>query len=280
MNSSLQDSKSKLNIPLSVIKYVSEAGIRKAFASYLHLKFLFSGKVHSRDLFQSSTLRVMGIKDSRTFNKYISQLLDHQFLVYNQKSGYYFIRGFERLRIIHGLKDKTSVIFYYNFITSIQSFIDTALIGQLIRNQEYYWVKGRRKFRRAAYTMKDNANTLVKVDQSTKPPYFGLSNSTIAKNLNCSLSQACKKKHKAEALGMLKTKGHFKLYTTLPKADYRVRSQIYTSHPKLINRLRFSTNKNPDTGLGEIQLLQQLHDEITPLITFSKRKGIGLLLTM
>jgi len=277
MGSSFTGIRSKLNIPVGLITYAHNTGIRKPFSCYLSLQFLFAGKIHEDHLFEASLRFDLGIRDSRTFRKYISKLVQHQFLVYNPKSGYYFIRGFERLRTIHGIKDRTSVLLYRHQLSDIQAFIDTALIGQVIQNQEYYWVKGKERFRRAALTMKDNANTLVVVDPTTRPPYFGLSNVRIADKLNCSLSQACKRKHKAETAGLLQTTAHYKHYHTLPKADYQIRSHVYKSYPTLINRLRFRKVKNPNTGLNEVELVQQLHDEIKPLITFSKRKRIPLI---
>lgn len=276
MISSFPFKNSKLNIPLSIVNYINNAGIRRPFACYIGLKFQFSGKVHKTTLFDKSTRWTMGIKDKRSFNAYIDKLVKHQFLVFNPKSGYYFFRSFDRLRTIIKAKDRASIILYCEDFSKINSLIDTALIGQVIRNQEYFWVKGKKNFRRAAFTMKDNANTLVKVDETKKPPYFGLSNFTIAKYLNCSLSQACKRKHKAEQLGLLLTKKHFKLYTTLSKADYNIREQIYRTSPTLGNRLRFTVWSDPITGKKGVSLVQQLHDEITPLTQFSKRKRILL----
>lgn len=91
-------------------------------------------------------------------------------MVYNPASGYYFIRGFERLRELKQIKNRASVILNRKDLKTIQAFIDAALTGRLIRNQEYFWVKGKVRFRRAAFTIKDNANTLVKVDPDQLNP--------------------------------------------------------------------------------------------------------------
>jgi len=219
-------------------------------------------------------MSTLGIKDRRTLNVYLLELLKHGLLVYNPKSGYYFISSFERFRRAQQLKDRTSVILFFDKFSTIQSFIDTAVIGQLIRNQEYFWLNGKIKFRRPAIRKSDIANTAIQVDRSKKPAYFGLSNSTIAKNLNCSLSEACKKKHRAEKAGLIETKEHFLRIHTLDKADRNIRYQIYNSNPKLMNRLRFRTFKDLVSGRKKIELVQQLHDEIKPLILFSLRRRV------
>jgi len=92
--------------------------------------------------------------------------------------------------------------------------------------------------------------------------------------LNCSLSQACKNKRKAEKAGLLTTKKHFRLIQVLPAKDMFIRNHYYHLHPGLSNRLRFRSTTNTSTGEKRIELLQQLHDEIQPQITFSKRCGV------
>jgi len=124
-----------------MINYVARENIRKPFACFILLKFLFAGKFHESYLEQ--VMKKLKIKDKRTFNKYFKILLAHRLLTYNPKSGYYFVRSFDKFREIHKIKDRTSVIFLYHHFGAIQSFIDAAIIGHLIKKQEYFWEKGK-----------------------------------------------------------------------------------------------------------------------------------------
>ncbi len=205
----------KLNIPLDLIKYSVHSGLRKPFALFLYFKMNNSGKMRlTKDTLQRAQEH-LGIKDQRTITKYLNQLIQHKFIVYSTKSDIYFIHSFERLRQIYGLRKRTSVIFTRDLLPAIQSFFDAALIGQVIQNQWFFWEKGFKRFRRPATDKRDVANKVIKVNEIPRPDYYGASNYKISKTFNCSTSTACKRKHKAEVAGLLKTKEHFRLIHTI-----------------------------------------------------------------
>src|SRR3954468_17493670 len=110
----------KLNVPLELIKYAVHSGLRKPFALFLYFKMTNSGKMRlTKDTLQRAQEH-LGIKDQRTLTKYLQQLIQHNFVVYNPKSGIYFIRSFERLRQIYNFKKRTSVILTSDLLPSIQ----------------------------------------------------------------------------------------------------------------------------------------------------------------
>jgi hypothetical protein len=266
----------KLNVPIELIRYSVTSGARKPLALLLAIKFHSGGKLRASDDAWSAIKAPVGIKDVRTLRKHLTQLQALKWLGYNPKSDYYFVRSFDRIRLDMGLKKRTSVIMDSSELPRVQSWCDGVLINCVIRDQMYHWEVGPRKFKRFVLSKKDGTSPIQRVDPGTQPAYYGLSSFKISKHLNCSQSQACKRKRLASQNGYLTLKKHFKVLHTLSEPDMFVREQFVASHPELTGRLRFRVVYQNGTSI--IQLVQQLHDEIIPQTLFSKRKKITKLL--
>lgn len=262
----------KRSIPIELIQYCTGEELRKPLALLLAMNMHSSGKI-KRFTELSNIAITIGMKDKRTLKKHLNALLDYNWVGYNPISEIYFVRSFDKIRVLMGFKKRTSVTLYSSDLSNVQNWCDAVIVNSSVRDQKFYWEIARRRFKRPVLTKEDSANPVQRVDPMTKPPYYGLSNYTIGKHLNCSISQACKRKRKAAKLGYLICKPHLKVIAKFPKADYRIREKFIELYPSFRGKLRFRTIVNE--GNSVIQLVQQLHDEVIPNTVFTRRKRIA-----
>jgi hypothetical protein len=259
-----------INIPVGIIDFVHKNKMAKPFQLFLYLKCHSSGKVHENSSLFHSVSDALDIKDARTIRVYIAKLCSFNWIGYNPKSGYYFIRGFDAIRKKHNIKSRKAAIFDYTQIMHLATaFLPGAAICSNIKAQQFFWeVSPRRQVKFATKNLGVAKQNFPASD--TAPKYYGLSNKGIAALLHCEQTRACELKQQAEQAGYLKSKVKFEEMMLLSKPDYHIRGNIKAGHPELGNRIRFKTK----TVKGEkmVVVMQQMHNEIIPHIQFKNIK--------
>lgn len=254
-------------LPVEIARYAYHHKHQKALALYLYLKFYCDGVIKNNHpaFSQSSALPIMN--DDRTFQKYMRQLLALNWVGYNVKSGCYFIRGFDEIRVAYGFKKRQAATIEFKDISHIQAYLVAVIIGSNINGQKYYWERGLGR-RTAAMNKKGVAIQPGSSSTDSRPTYYGLSNAAIARELNCSVTRACELKQESEKLGYLWTKEHFEVIREMSKPDFAIRSILYEQDPSIRGKLIFKTRRRNRQLF--IQLLQQQYDEIVPLVQFKR----------
>lgn len=241
-------------------------GMEKALGIFLYLKFNSSGKIH-KDALPFRTIKWdLGISQERTFMKHFKKLLDANWIGFNNITGYYFIRGFDRLRIEYNYKSRQAVTLQYHDLRVLKAFLVAAIIGSKVNLQKYYWqYVAKRKLKPVAN--KRDATSPAKVYVNQVPPeYHGLGLNGIAKLLGCKKTRASQLKNSAAKAGFIKVNHKFSELTRLPAVDWKIRNYLQDLDPSLKGKIRFKviTVKK----MKFISVLIQKHDEIIPKLKF------------
>jgi hypothetical protein len=255
-----------INIPVGIIDFVLQNKMSKPFQLFTYLKCHSSGKVHEDSSLFQTMPGALEIKDQRTIRDYVAKLYSLNWMGYNPKSGYYFIRGFNVIRKKHNIRSRKAAIFDYEDINYLATaFLPGAVICSNLKAQQYVWEVSKRRLAKSATENVGVANQGFPASD-TPPPYYGLSNKGIAASLYCKQTRACELKQQAEQAGYLKSENRFKDIAVLYKPDYKIREIIKAHHPELGKRVRFKVES--EKGLTVIKVVQQLHNEIIPYIRF------------
>lgn len=81
-------------LPVDLCHVAVVKKMTKPLQVYLYLKIVTSGKCHEASGVFSELKSELNIRDQRTLKKHLLTLQQHNWIGYNAKSGYYFIRGF------------------------------------------------------------------------------------------------------------------------------------------------------------------------------------------
>lgn len=259
-----------INIPVGIIDFVLKNKMAKAFQLFIYLKCYSGGKVHEHSSLFYSLPGALEIKDQRTIRDYLAKLQSFNWIGYNEKSGYYFIRGFDAIRKKHNIKSRKAAIFDYRDIAHLATgFLPGAAICSNIKAQQFFWQVSKRRQAKFATKILGVANQNFPAS-GTAPKYYGLSNKRIAELLHCRQTRACELKQQAELAGYLTSKTKFEDITVLPKPDYHIREVFRAHHPELGKRVRFKTKMAK--GKKVVAVVRQLHNEIIPNIQFKNVK--------
>ncbi|MDP1765193.1 MAG: hypothetical protein Q8L07_15030 [Sediminibacterium sp.] len=247
------------NIPVELIEYAYHKKYEKEFRVYLYLKSKSDGIINEALIDYADFRLSTGIHDKRTFNKYRDSLLKLNWIGYNKDSKNYFIRGFGALRENIELKKRSGVILKYEDIKNLKSFMEGVIICKSVRAQNFVTKKALLK--KVGQAASKNGGAL----QADKflvnyPAYYGLSNLGIGRKLICSQSHANRAKKSAEKRGFIQTNKKEQTLAIVNSYD-----SLLKLHSEEGNKIIFRKISG-----GRIKVSKQLHDEIIPLITFSR----------
>lgn len=236
-----------------------------------------TGKVRNTDEAFKQMPRVLGIKDRRTLYKHIQRLIDLNWIGFNEATGDYFVRGMGFIWKLHRFDAKTAATFYFKNIRKVQAFIAGSIISNNVKQQQYFREVIQTGKVKPAITKRHVAKQGRPLPAKTtdrKAAYYGLGVHRIASLLFCCPSRACKLKHDAEKAGFIKTKKRFNELGVLPAADYWHRDTYKKAYPENGKALRFrSTIRN---NRRVVLMLEQLHDEVKPLVGFKRIRKLCL----
>ncbi len=256
----------KLQIPIQVSSLIVKSGWEKSFAIYLYLKFHSSGKVHKESEIFQHIQQDLGIRDSRTYNKHFQRLVKLKWVGLSEKSGYYYIHGFDRIRLDNNFKSRQATTLFYKNLRNLRAFLVGSILGSKVNGQKYYWEVVLPHKLRPVAKKRDATNPASAYADRPKPDYYGLSLPEIADLLGCKKTRASQLRKLAADGGFIKVNPKFIVITTISKPDYNIRKYLYEQQPKFNNKLRFR-KVNVD-GVTLIEVILQTHHEIIPQLQF------------
>jgi hypothetical protein len=175
----------ELKIPVELCFYVVREKMIPEFKVYILLKMLCSGKIRLDGLLKERLSAFCGYKSVKSFNNKLYTLRQIGWVGYNKSTGIYFIRGFVFVQKRHQLFKRSGFWFTIQDMQHFDGVIYGAVIGYLSKNQG--------KMRRAEHEKGSSHQTLCK-----SPGFYPISNRSLAKILNISVSTASIMKTRAE----------------------------------------------------------------------------------
>ena len=221
------------------------------FKLYLYLKWYSkSGKIKLKDktIYQN---RPKGLKDRETFRKNLKQLISLNWVGYNPKSGYLFIRGFNFLNSQHGVKSKSAVLFYYEEnINYLQVFLFAAVVGH-----KAIWQVSRKRFGRKKGRSKQNRRSPAFL-------YAQHYNGFLADIFQLDKARIRRLKKKAKELGYLNFRHVFDDSTKIHIKNSKELKTLKIHYPEIGKRVRYIDEK----------LVIQQADSFESLLHFRRRR--------
>lgn len=264
----IQPRHAKLQIPVELTRFVYHNGLITPFAIYLYLKLFSDGKLHQTSEVFGQMRNQLRLADNRTFKKHLGKLLELGWMGYSSKSGIYFIRSFDYLRIMLSLKKRRAATFVLQDLRHLQTYLVGVILSAKILGDKFYWeLKNRGRWRTA---MKKTDVASHSKTFSETPKYFGWSVKSIADYLGCKLTRASVLKNAAAKAGYIEQRHKFEYYGTLPVVDFEARKNLNAMFPKLRGMFKIVPRKI--NGVTQYGVFLQLHDEIIPKVKFKTIK--------
>lgn len=251
-----------LTVPFEMIQFCYDNNFGKPLLVFLYLKSISNGIVNEKNICFKDFSAKSGIKDKRTFRKYLDILIDINWIGFNADSKNYFIRSFKRIRRSLGFRQRTGVIFETEYIPKFKGFIEGAIICQKLRRQEFARkAKIRQKAGQAALKKGGALQAIQPIEGVSD--YVGMSNFRLSRLLGCSMSHANRAKIRAEKQGYLKTVKRFEVLAEKTSPNFNIRPHVADSH-----KTRFRVIKRK--GVRFYQLVHQKYDELIPKLVFKR----------
>ena len=286
----------QLTIPVQLIEHAIKQAIQPEFKVFLGAKMVSPGNITDKSIEFNNLCALVGFQ-RRTVLKHLDHLVRLNWVGYDRKVKRYYIRSWAYFRSKELFFERASVPFKESDMTTFREFVAGVIIGYSIKKQEYafkkltneedsYKLKLNKKIRKprrdkasksvtniGSVTSQDN--DAIPAISKNLPAYNGFSNARIAGLLNCKYTHACNIKHQAEKAGYLKTNPKLRIVRVLQFPDYSIRRLYNRIYGEDARKLRFSTEKI--NGVKTTCLVEQLHDEIIPLIPFIRVKYLKML---
>jgi hypothetical protein len=257
-------------LPIQLSSYIFLNKLTKHFAVYLYLKLHCDGVLHEASPIIKQMRLDLRLKDNRTYDKHIEKLIKLNWIGYNSKSGYYFVRSIKYIKEINDFRNKTETLFKLEMLPQLNCYLAAVIICQKIRAIAHY---DRKKRKRIKVVKVANINDKIAIHPDLFHPtscflYYGLCAETIGKHLNCSTSHANCLKLAAEKAGFLRTRKHYGRLQCLENPDWRIQGLNSRDWDvKLKGRIR-NRRLISYRGKSELMTLIQWHDEIIPKLIF------------
>ena len=169
---------------------------------YIFCLFTYSGKTKLSKEDYEIMAHSLSYKSVKQIKKHFKELLDRNWIGYNKKSNYYFIRGLDNIRKIKGFNRRSAIILEYKNINHLREFCFSAVIENLIQTQQKKLDRGLSKQalrRKKKFTNQSNLSFL----------YYPISNNALSSILHISSPYAHLLKQKASKLKYIVVKQHF-----------------------------------------------------------------------
>jgi len=235
-------------IPVEMCSWAFKNRFVRPFQVYIYLKAHCNGKMKINKVDLYDIAQELELKSGRAIKNNIDLLLEKNWIGYNNNSGYYFIRSFDRIRADNGFKSRTAAEFNSDRILSFKGFIAGAVIGYMINIQ-----------RRKKRVTERNRSRSSPITRPTSE-YFPVASLALAKVLNVSISTAFKLKQLAAR------EGYILLRHNLKKINVPVsqKEALKRAFPEVANRVVVVNGR----------LAVQLPDTVLQCVRFKRRKKI------
>ncbi|MFD3000109.1 hypothetical protein ACFS7Z_07040 [Pontibacter toksunensis] len=253
-------------IPINLLHHAQLNELIEELRLYIALKLYFSGKIRGKKSMFKPLKELHGAKSHHTFDKRLERLQQLNWIGYNSTSDYYFIRSYERVCSDLGIRSETCAEFETKHLKHFRIFVFAAIVGKKIKSMEYAKRKRKGEHRLVPkYWERTNPSLPLPF-----PDYVGLPVSTLVEMTGKARSWCSELKNLAEKVGLLKTKEKLITVDIVPKNPY-IREGLKELYPNCYGRFRTKIISRGKYA-GMVRILEQLPDEITPLIRYRKRR--------
>jgi hypothetical protein len=229
-------------------------GYQKDLSFFLFLKLLFrNGKAKLDNQELQFIEYVEQIKCRKTTLRYISLFLELRFFSYNERTGYYTINSFDKIRQFHNWDVRLAFPIDYSNYKKIQAVTGAVIYGYLHKDFWRY-VKREKSVQIKGSTYHFLSNTFNYKKQLAPVSVFG-----VNKIFDISISTASRLKNAAFNEGLIKLKKNFG-----DIVKNKTIMQLYLEYNDKRNNIVFHD--------GDYRL--QLIDTIYPLFFFIKRTNL------
>ena len=200
-------------IPAELCNFVLTSKLIRPFQVFIYLKSKCSGKIRLSKSDMDNVALDLGLKSGKTINSCIKKLIEINWVGFSPRSGFYFIKGFEKIRKQHKFYRRRGVEFNLDEIRDLKGFLIATSISLLINAQK-------RRKRAVERSMSGS-----KTPACLRSFYFEIANEALAKILRISISTAFEWKNLAEKQGYIKIRKHFAEIDVNPKLAKEFKSQ-------------------------------------------------------
>ncbi len=253
-------------IPVSLAHYAEKENLIEELRFYLALKLSCSGKIHAQKRPLKLLMELTGISSRTTLNKRLKSLKTLNWIGYNSSSQYYFVRSYHRVCQDLKIGSKTCVEFNAGSFKDFRAFIFATVVGQRIKAMEY-------AKKRSKEEVKFVPQYWDGTSPNSPPPllsYNGLPNSSIAELTGKSISRCAELKKLAEEAKFIMTKEKLITVDIMPYNPI-IREVLKERYPTKFGRFKIKAIKR-GINKGKVRIMEQLADEIIPLLRYRKRK--------
>jgi hypothetical protein len=241
----------KLSVPIQLFIKAQKEGFKNELRFFLLLKLLYPCGKTKLNLGELAFIELeLQIKSRKTIKNHISKLIELEFLVYNSKTQYYIIKGFDKIRTIHHLENRLAFpIGYYNY-KNLDSVIGAVLYGYLHKD---FWRKVKKK---KSVHLKGSTYSFPKFNFNFKKHPAPVSVYGVQQIFDIPIASASRLKKAARKAKYLRVKHTFKNISNSEATTLK--------YIKNIKELRYYKGK---------YYLQSI-DTVCPLFYFKKRKSL------
>lgn len=237
--------KAKLNVPVSLCKYVADNKYFTEFSAYVALQ-LYSDGITDYGTAMNTLSSMPKLTSKKSRDKHFKKLLSIGWVGYNPLTGNVFLRSIKQICEGYGLCTKRVVMLYPKDLATVKLFVYGSILCNKTRQQD------------VAIRLNSKKKPAVKYrDTALQASYTGLGKYGLSKLFSCSTTEAIRIKARLEEEGYIETKNRFQKVKELQRADFLLKSIVTDSNEKAGNKLFFRRFKT-----GQLWLCRQLHDEI------------------
>jgi hypothetical protein len=127
----------EFHIPTDIAWYVLSRKQTKPFALYLFLKYQCSGMIRLNDDLVKKAKVLLKYAAEKSIKNNLQKLLKLNFIGFNQKTGIYYMRGWNTIQNNIGTQQRTAAIFEEEDFSRLQVFLFAAIIQKQLRRKRY-----------------------------------------------------------------------------------------------------------------------------------------------
>lgn len=241
-------------VPIPMCIWVAQHNQERIFQFFLFLKWLYkSGKTKLSTIELNAIASMMNYADTRPVQGHIDRLLELEWIRYNEKTGYYLLASFDRLRHNFYWESRVSLECTFDEINNIQAFVGAAIFTYQHKD---FWRKVKRE---KSVCIKGRTYHFLSPSFNYTNHFAPVATTGIEALYDISKSKASDLKIAAQKAGYIKVKKDFD--TTYSDADINLLIK-YCDAPSNLRKLD-----------GKVVL--QLIDLILPKISIHKRHKLG-----
>jgi hypothetical protein len=185
-------------IPIELCQYALSNKKVRALQVFIWFKMNCSGKIKITSEIINEMAQDIGLKSIKTVKSAIHYLQGKKWITQSKRSGFFFIKSFERIREMKGYSARTGAEFYFSDIKNFKGFLVAAIISNLISVQKWRLGVTERK-KRGSMTV------------AHKPPtFYPVANEALAKILGVSVSTAWEWKKLAKKQRFIRIRKEFR----------------------------------------------------------------------